>query len=59
MPIKACSKDGQDGHKWGATGKCYTGDDSREKAGNQAQAAYASGYKKNENLLKEVEELLM
>lgn len=45
MPIKSCKKGGKSGKKWGNKGKCYTGKNARKKAGKQAQAAYASGYR--------------
>jgi hypothetical protein len=45
MPIKKCSKKGKTGYKWGNSGKCYTGKGARQKAGKQAAAAYAHGYR--------------
>jgi len=53
MPIKRCTKDGQPGYKWGDSGTCYTGPDAKRKAGEQAQAAYASGYGKSESFRSE------
>ena len=35
MPIKRC---GDDGYKWGDTGKCYTGPDAKKKAIKQGIA---------------------
>lgn len=45
MPIRKVSK----GYKWGSKGKVYP---TREGAEKQAQAAYASGYKKNKKTSK-------
>lgn len=45
MPIQQCSSGGKSGYKWGESGKCYTGPGARAKAGRQASAAYAHGYK--------------
>jgi hypothetical protein len=46
MPIKRCSSpNGLKGYKWGDSGKCYTGKNAKAKAGKQARAAYANGYK--------------
>lgn len=43
MPIKKCKlPNGKQGWKWGDKGKCYS---SKKKAGEQAKAAHASGYK--------------
>lgn len=33
------------GEQWGGHGKVYHGPEAREKAGAQAKAAYANGYK--------------
>lgn len=33
------------GYRWGESGKIYTGPEAKAKAGRQAQAIYASGYK--------------
>lgn len=41
MPIVKCPG----GHKWGRHGHCYKGKGSAKKAGKQAAAAYAHGYK--------------
>jgi hypothetical protein len=38
MPVKRCSKNGQSGWKWGASGVCYTGPDGKEKARQQGLA---------------------
>ena len=46
MPIKRCKKGKTTGYKWGSSGKCYTGKGAKKKAGRQARAAYASGYRK-------------
>lgn len=49
MPIQSCTskgKKGKKGKKWGKSGKCYVGKGATKKAGKQAAAAYASGYKK-------------
>lgn len=45
MPIKSCKSNGKSGKKWGNSGKCYTGPGAAKKAGKQAAAAYAHGYK--------------
>lgn len=45
MPIQKCNSDGKSGKKWGKSGKCYTGKGAARKAGKQAAAAYAHGYK--------------
>lgn len=45
MPKKSCSVKGKKGIKWGNHGKCYTGKGASKKAGKQAAAAYAHGYK--------------
>ena len=43
MPIKSCTlPDGKEGYKWGDRGHCYA---DRSRAVAQAQAAFASGYK--------------
>ena len=49
MPIKICTEKGKKGKKWGKSGKCYTGRDAQKKAEEQAAAAYANGYKKENN----------
>lgn len=46
MPIKPCQNDGKPGHKWGDSGKCYTGPDSKKKAGKQGQAIKISQLQK-------------
>lgn len=38
MPVKRCQKDGKSGWKWGDEGKCYTGEDAKEKAATQGRA---------------------
>jgi hypothetical protein len=45
MPIKKCGIKGKSGWKWGNSGKCYVGPGAKKKAGKQAKAAYANGYK--------------
>lgn len=45
MPIKRCSEKGMAGYKWGSQGKCYGGSGGRARAGKQAAAAYAHGYR--------------
>jgi len=45
MPVKGCVKNGKSGHKWGNSGKCYTGKGSRQKAVKQGRAARANGAK--------------
>lgn len=45
MPIKKCKSGLMSGYKWGNSGKCYTGKGAKKKAGKQARAAYANGYK--------------
>lgn len=42
MPIKPCTANGKSGHKYGDSGHCYTGENSREMAGKQAAAVHAS-----------------
>ena len=44
MPVQECEADGVSGYKWGPSGKCYTGDDARQKAEEQGAAARARGY---------------
>jgi len=46
MPKQTCKSKGKSGVKWGKSGKCYTGKNASKKAGKQARAIYASGYKK-------------
>lgn len=51
MPVKKCTLNGESGYKFGNSGKCYTGDDAKEKATKQGQAIKASEHakeKKNE-----------
>ena len=43
MSVKKCTKDG---HKYGDSGKCYTGSDSKGKAGKQGRAIQANKNKK-------------
>lgn len=42
MPVKKCIKDKKKGHKYGDSGKCYIGSNSRTKATKQGQAIKAS-----------------
>lgn len=42
MPVQRCSKGGKRGHKYGASGKCYTGSSSQSKAARQGRAIKAS-----------------
>ena len=44
MPVERCMSDGKLGWRWGDSGVCYTGNDAKDKAEEQGQAAYASGY---------------
>jgi hypothetical protein len=41
MPLKRCTKDGQQGWKWGDQGVCYIGPGAREKALKQGRAIEA------------------
>jgi len=45
MPKKACKSKGKSGIKYGKAGKCYTGRDASRKAGQQAAAIHANGYR--------------
>jgi hypothetical protein len=38
MPLKRCEDNNQKGWKWGDEGKCYTGEDGKEKAMRQGRA---------------------
>ena len=42
MPVKRCSVDGKSGHKYGDSGKCYTGEGSHAKAETQGRAIKSS-----------------
>ena len=42
MPVKKCSKGGKAGHKYGDSGKCYTGKGSKGKAARQGRAIQAN-----------------
>lgn len=42
MPVQRCSKGGKSGHKYGSSGKCYTGGGSKSKAARQGRAIKAS-----------------
>ena len=46
MPVKKCSVQGEKGYKYGDSGKCYLGEDAKEKATKQGQAIHASQNKK-------------
>ena len=46
MPFMPCKSKGKRGVKYGRSGKCYTGKGGRKKAGKQAAAMHARGYKK-------------
>jgi len=46
MPVKKCSKGGKSGHKYGNSGKCYTGKGSRSKAAKQGRAVKANQKRK-------------
>lgn len=45
MPVKKCTKNGKSGHKYGSSGKCYTGKDAKRKAHIQGYAMTKNGYK--------------
>lgn len=47
MPVHTCTKDGKSGHKWGRSGKCYTGKGSKEKAERQGRAIRSTGWTEN------------
>jgi len=42
MPVKPCKKDGKSGHKYGESGKCYTGKSGQSKAKKQGRAVQAN-----------------
>jgi len=42
MPFNKCSSGGKSGVKYGNSGKCYTGEGARKRAGKQAAAVHAS-----------------
>ena len=42
MPVKKCTKNSKGGHKYGDSGKCYTGKGSKAKAARQGRAIKAS-----------------
>jgi hypothetical protein len=46
MPVHKVMVNGKPGYKWGSSGKVYTGPGAAQKAAQQGQAVYASGYKK-------------
>lgn len=41
MPVMKCSKNGQQGHKWGASGFCHIGEGSEAKAAKVGAAIHA------------------
>lgn len=41
MPVMKCEINGQPGHKWGSSGKCYTGESSESKAAAVGRAIHA------------------
>ena len=45
MPIHKVKVGKKEGFQWGEKGKKYTGSDAKKKAGKQAAAAFANGYK--------------
>lgn len=47
MPIIKCQSNGQQGFKFGQSGKCFTGPGAREKAARQGQAIKASQFVKD------------
>lgn len=42
MPLKRCSRDGQEGWKWGDKGYCYIGKNAKKLALRQARAIKAN-----------------
>lgn len=42
MPVRSCASKGKSGHKYGSSGKCYTGSASRSKAATQGRAIKAN-----------------
>jgi len=42
MPLKRCQSNGKMGHKWGDSGKCFIGPESRQRAINQGRAIQAN-----------------
>ena len=46
MPFMECTENGKSGWKYGESGKCYTGEGARARAGKQAAAMHAHGYGK-------------
>jgi len=47
MPIKSCQSNGKSGHKYGDSGKCYTGEGSRAKAEQQMRAIKANAVRRS------------
>lgn len=54
MPVQPCQREGEEGHKYGESGKCYTGQGSQKKAAEQGQAIRASGYTGDEGRQEEL-----
>lgn len=38
MPLKKCQTEGDPGWRWGDSGKCYVGEDAKQKALRQGRA---------------------
>ena len=55
--VTKCQKNGESGHKWGESGKCYTGKNSKEKALEQGRAIEASK-NKSKSMLQKVDDAL-
>jgi hypothetical protein len=45
MPVMPCTANGKSGHKFGDSGKCYTGKGSRAKAEIQGRAIQSNTVK--------------
>ena len=56
MPLKRCSKDGQEGWKWGDEGHCYIGPNAKENALKQGKAIEISKNRKLEDLVKDLKD---
>jgi len=52
MPVKKCTKNKKAGHKYGDSGKCYTGKDSEKKAAKQGRAIQVSKARKKGIIIK-------
>lgn len=46
MPVQKCKTAGKTGHKYGKSGKCYTGKASLAKAKRQGRAIEANRHRK-------------